>query len=182
MDDDQNTTESDDSGLSLQAQVESLLFVATEPLPVERLAGLLEVEVEEVDQALLLLSHDYAGRGMRIQRKGKRVQMVTAPEAADIVRKLLGLELTGKLSPAALETLAMVAYRQPITRAEIETIRGVGSDSVLRTLINRGLIEETGRLDQAGRPIIYGTTFDFLQQFGITSLDQLPPLEEMEAQ
>jgi segregation and condensation protein B len=95
---------------------------------------------------------------------------------------LLGLELTGRLSPSALETLAIVAYRQPITRAEIEAVRGVNSDSVLRTLINRGLIEELGRLDQAGRPIIYGTTFDFLQQFGITSLEQLPPLEELTAQ
>jgi segregation and condensation protein B len=95
---------------------------------------------------------------------------------------LLGLELTGKLSPAALETVAIVAYRQPITRAEIEAVRGVNSDSVLRTLINRGLIEELGRLDQAGRPIIFGTTFDFLQQFGITSLEQLPPLEELTAQ
>lgn len=181
MDDEENRAHRDENSLSLQAQVESLLFVATEPLLLERMAGVLEVEIEVVEQALLLLSHEYAGRGMRIQRKGKRVQMVTAPEASDTVRRLLGLELTGKLSPAALETLAMVAYRQPITRAEIEAIRGVSSDSVLRTLINRGLIEEIGRLDQAGRPIIYGTTFEFLQQFGMTSLDQLPPLEEMEA-
>jgi segregation and condensation protein B len=181
MEDGQNRAHRDENSLSLQAQVESLLFVATEPLILERLAGVLEVQVGEVEQALLILSQEYADRGMRIQRKGKRVQMVTAPEASDTVRRLLGLELTGKLSPAALETLAMVAYRQPITRAEIEAIRGVNSDSVLRTLINRGLIEETGRLDQAGRPFIYGTTFEFLQQFGITSLDQLPPLEEMEA-
>ena len=171
-----------ESRLSLQAQLESLLFVATEPTLIERLADLLEVELEELEQALVILSQEYIGRGMRIQRKGRRVQMVSAPEASDIVRRLLGLELTGKLSPAALETLAMVAYRQPITRAEIEAVRGVNSDSVLRTLINRGLIEELGRLDQVGRPIIYGTTFDFLQQFGIISLEQLPPLEEMAVQ
>ena len=165
----------------MQAQVESLLFVATEPIPLARLADVLEVEVDQVEQVLLILNHEYRERGMRIQRKGKRVQMVTAPEASDVVRRLLGLELTGKLSPAALETLAIVAYRQPVTRAQIEAIRGVSSDSVLRTLLDRGLVEELGRLDQAGRPIIYGTTFDFLQQFGITSLDQLPPLTEMPA-
>jgi len=174
--------EQNESSLSLQAQLESLLFVATEPLLIERLAELLEAELEELEQALVILSHEYLGRGIRIQRKGRRIQMVSAPEASDIVRRLLGLELTGKLSPAALETLAIVAYRQPITRAEIESVRGVNSDSVLRTLINRGLVEELGRLDQAGRPIIFGTTFDFLQQFGITSLEQLPPLEELVAQ
>jgi segregation and condensation protein B len=107
--------------------------------------------------------------------------MVTAPEATDFVRRFLGLELTSKLSPAALETLAIVAYRQPATRAQIEAVRGVNSDSVLRTLVNRGLVEEVGRLDQAGRPIIYGTTFEFLQQFGLSSVEQLPPLEEVEA-
>ena len=181
MEGETNKVEQNENGLSLLAGLESLLFVATEPLLIERLAGLLEVELEELEQALVILSHEYAGRGIRIQRKGKRVQMVTAPEASDIVRRLLGLELTGKLSPAALETLAIVAYRQPITRAEIEAVRGVNSDSVLRTLINRGLIEELGRLDQAGRPIVYGTTFDFLQQFGITSLEQLPPLAELTA-
>jgi segregation and condensation protein B len=179
MEGQQNDTDRNDTTLSLQAQVESLLFVATEPIPLARLADVLGVEIDQVEQVLLILNHEYAGRGMRLQRKGKRVQMVTAPEASDLVRRLLGLELTGKLSPAALETLAIVAYRQPVTRAQIEGIRGVSSDSVLRTLINRGLVEEMGRLDQAGRPIIFGTTFDFLQQFGITSLDQLPPLKEI---
>jgi segregation and condensation protein B len=182
MEGEKNKVEQNEKSLSLQAQLESLLFVATEPLFIERLADLLEVELEELEQALVILRHEYVDRGMRIQHKGRRVQMVSAPEASDIVRRLLGLELTGKLSPAALETLAIVAYRQPITRAEIEAVRGVNSDSVLRTLINRGLIEELGRLDQAGRPIIFGTTFDFLQQFGITSLEHLPPLEELTAQ
>ena len=181
MEGQENETERSEPTLSLQAQVESLLFVATEPVAITRLADILEVEAEQVEQALLILHDEYRERGMRIQHKGKRVQMVTAPEASDAVRRLLGLELTGKLSPAALETLAIVAYRQPATRAQIEAVRGVSSDSVLRTLLNRGLVEEVGRLDQAGRPIIYGTTFDFLQQFGITSLDQLPPLTEMPA-
>ncbi len=161
--------------------VESLLFVANEPVHLERLAAVLEVDSEQVETALGELATIYAGRGIRIQRKGQRVQMVTAPESADYVRRFLGLDLSGKLTPAALETLAIVAYRQPVTRAQIESIRGVNSDSVLRTLINRGLIEEQGRLEQAGRPIVYGTTFEFLQQFGLLSLDQLPPLEDSAA-
>jgi segregation and condensation protein B len=165
--------------LSLKAQLESLLFVADEPISLERLASILQATPEQLEETLRVLNHDYAGRGLRLQRKGHRVQMVTAPEAAEIVRRFLGLEHTGKPSPAALETLAIVAYRQPITRADIEAIRGVNSDSVLRTLINRGLIEEQGRLEQAGRPIIYGTTFDFLQHFGLSSLEQLPRLPEM---
>jgi segregation and condensation protein B len=165
-----------DGGLSLKAQVECLLFVANDPVSIERLAAVLTAEPEQIEHILDILSAEYTQRGIRLQRKRQRVQLVTAPEAADLVRAFLGLELTGRLSPAALETLAIVAYRQPVTRAEIEAVRGVSSDSVLRTLLHRGLIEEQGRLDQAGRPIIYGTTFEFLQQFGLASLESLPPL------
>ncbi len=164
--------------LPLKSQIESLLFVASEPASVEQLASILMVTVEDIEGALTILRDEYAVRGVRLQRKGQRVQVVTAPEAAELVRRFLGLEQTSKLSPAALETLAIVAYRQPITRAQIEVIRGVNSDSVLRTLVNRGLVEEQGRLEQVGRPIIFGTTFDFLQQFGLSSLEQLPPLME----
>ncbi len=164
--------------LPLKSLVESLLFVAQEPVTVEQLAAALQVGAAEIETALAELGREYARRGVRLQRKGKRVQMVTAPEAADSVRAFLGLELGGKLSPAALETLAIIAYRQPITRAQIEAIRGVNSDSVIRTLVHRGLIEEQGRLEQAGRPIIYGVTFAFLQQFGLTGLKDLPPLEQ----
>lgn len=179
MDGEQKNTSDSQPAFSLKSQVESLLFVADEPVLLERLASVLQATPEQLEETLRALSHEYADRGLRLQRKGKRVQMVTAPEAAEVVRNFLGLELSGKPSPAALEALAIVAYRQPITRVQIEAIRGVNSDSVLRTLINRGLIEEQGRLEQAGRPIIYGTTFDFLQQFGLSSLDQLPPLQEM---
>ncbi len=162
--------------LPLRSLIESLLFVANEPVAVEHLATVLQASHDQIEDALQVLNYEYTSRGIRLQRRGQRVQMVTAPQAAEQVRKFLGLELSGRLSPAALETLAIVAYRQPVTRAEIESIRGVNSDSVLRTLINRGLIEEQGRLDQVGRPFLYGTTFDFLQQFGLASLDQLPPL------
>jgi len=167
----------DEHPLPVACLVESLLFVADEAVRVDRLAATLEIEPEQIEEALRTLTEQYQHRGLRLQQRGQRVQLVTAPEAASYVQRFLGLELTGKLSPAALETLAIVVYRQPVTRAQIEDIRGVNSDSVLRTLLNRGLVEEQGRLDQVGRPIIYGTTFEFLQQFGLTSLDELPPIE-----
>jgi segregation and condensation protein B len=163
--------------LPVNAMVESLLFVADTATELERIAGALALEVDAVQQAIQELAGEYEDRGIRLQQKGKRVQLVTAPETAPYVRRFLGLELTGRLSPAALETLAIVAYRQPVTRSEVESIRGVNSDSVMRTLVNRGLVEEVGRLEQVGRPIIYGTSFEFLQQFGLISLEQLPPLE-----
>ena len=163
--------------LPASALLESLLFVADEAVPVDRLATILEIDLPEVEGALVELQQEYQARGLRIQQKRQRVQIVTAPEASPYIQRFLGLELTGRLSPAALEALAIVAYRQPVTRAQIEDIRGVNSDSVLRTLVNRGLIEEVGRLEQAGRPIIYGTTFEFLQQFGLSRLDDLPSLE-----
>jgi len=103
--------------------------------------------------------------------------LVSAPEAAPYVERFLGLSLSGKLSAAALETLAIIAYKQPITRPQIEAIRGVNSDGALRTLMSKGLIEEVGRLDSVGHPILFGTTFEFLQYFGLSSLSELPPLE-----
>jgi segregation and condensation protein B len=163
--------------LPVKSLVESVLFVADQPVLVEHLAAILESTADQIDQALAALATEYSVRGLRLQRKGEKVQLVTAPEAAEYIRRFLGLEVGGRLSPAALETLAIIAYRQPATRAAVEAVRGVNSDSVLRTLINRGLIEEQGRLEQVGRPIIYGTTFEFLQQFGLGSLDDLPPLE-----
>jgi segregation and condensation protein B len=171
-----STADEDGPNLPLPGLIESLLFVASEPVSIDHLSSALEVAPEAVEEGLKLLAQECSQRGVRVQRRGRRVQMVTAPEASELVRKFLGLELSGRLSPAAMETLAIIAYRQPMTRAEVEAIRGVNSDSTIRTLLNRGLIEEQGRLEQPGRPIVYGTTFDFLQQFGLTALDQLPPL------
>jgi segregation and condensation protein B len=164
------------SDLSLSALIESILFVAGEPVSVERLASVLEVEPAQVEAALGALAESYAGRGVRLQRHGERAQLVTAPEAAAAVERFLGAEPDNRLSQAAIETLAVIAYRQPITRAQIEAVRGVNCDAVLRTLLSRGLIEEVGRLEQVGRPILYGTTFAFLQHFGLQSLSDLPPL------
>jgi segregation and condensation protein B len=180
MDGSQNGEIGAERTLPVKSLVESLLFVSDEPVRMDQMSSVLQVSVDEVDKALHDLAHEYEERGLRLQFKGERVQMVTAPEATDFVRRFLGLELNSKLSPAALETLAIIAYRQPVTRAQVEAVRGVNSDSVLRTLINRSLVEEVGRLEQAGRPIIYGTTFEFLQQFGLSSVEQLPPLEGSE--
>jgi segregation and condensation protein B len=164
--------------VSVAAQVESLLFVADAPVSVGRLAQALEVTPGQVERALADLEAAYTGRGLRLQRAGSRVQLVTAPEAAPSVERFLGLEARARLSQAALETLAIIAYRQPITRPEIEIIRGVNSDSVLRTLLRLGLIEDVGRAPTVGRPILYSTTFEFLQHFGLQELDDLPPLDE----
>ncbi|MFZ5917025.1 MAG: SMC-Scp complex subunit ScpB [Chloroflexota bacterium] len=166
--------------MELQALLESLLFVADQPVTAAQLAQALEIERETVEQALVAMDEACVsqGRGLRLQRKGERVQLVSHPEAGPYIQRFLGLELSGPLSQAALEALAIVAYRQPVTRAQVEAIRGVNSDAVLRTLVNRGLVEEVGRLEQVGRPILYGTTFEFLQQFGLANLGELPPLEQ----
>jgi segregation and condensation protein B len=171
------SNDSTSSPLTLAATVESLLFVADAPVSVSHLAEALERDERDVEAALQTLAEGYAGRGVRLQRKGSRVQLVSAPEAAATVERFLGLSQSGKLSAAALEALAVVAYEQPVTRPQIEAIRGVSSDGVLRTLLSKGLIEEVGRLETVGHPVLFGTTFEFLQYFGLSSLGELPPLE-----
>jgi segregation and condensation protein B len=158
--------------------VESVLFVAPEPIKISSLAAALEESPERVEEALQQMIAGQMERGLRVQRQGERVQLVTPPEAAETIQRFLGLDLTTRLTPAALETLAIIAYKQPVTRAQIDELRGVSSDGVLRTLLHRGLVEQGERLDTAGRPFHYRTTFDFLQHFGLQSLDDLPPLED----
>lgn len=168
----------DHERLGVTARVESVLFVAEEPVSTHRLAQALEVTPGTVERALQELESHYRGRGLRLQYCNGGVQLTTAPEAASYVERFLGLESRVHLSQAALEALAIVAYRQPVTRPEVESIRGVGSDSVLRTLLNAGLVDRVGRDDSVGRPFLYGTTPDFLQHFGLESLDDLPRLEQ----
>jgi segregation and condensation protein B len=165
---------------ALPVMVESLLFVASEPVPIMQIAEALEVKLAEVEQALIELNAAIVARGVRVQRKGDKVQLTTQPECAPYVEKFLGLDLTTRLSKPALETLAIIAYQQPVTRAQIEHVRGVNCDAVLATLLNRGLIEELGRLETAGRPIQYGTTFAFLQHFGLRGLEDMPSLQPEE--
>lgn len=160
----------------LAGLVESLLFVAPDPVQITALADALEESPERIEEALAHLAGLQHERGVQIQRARDRVQLVSSPEAAPYIERFLGLDLVVKLSPAALETLAVIAYRQPVTRAQIDEWRGVNSDGVLRTLLHRGLVEQGERLEQAGRPFHYHTTFDFLQHFGLQSLQDLPPL------
>jgi segregation and condensation protein B len=169
--------------VALPALIESLLFVSPSPVPVSRLAQTIGVTTEDIESALAELAaamHD-GQRGLRLQRKADRVTLTTAPQHAMVIEKLLGLDSTARLSPAAMETLAVIAYRQPLTRPQIESVRGVNCDGVLRTLLARELVEPVGRLEQPGRPFIYGTTFQFLQYFGLDSLAELPPLPEAAA-
>jgi len=166
--------------LDLACFVEALLFVADGPTELETLAVALDVSVDEVEQAISRLRAQEEQRGLRWQVVGRRVQMVTMPEAADAVEAFLGIGMGGKLSSAALETLAIIAYRQPITRARINAVRGVESDGVIRTLVAKGLVDKVGVLEQVGRPVLYGTTFEFLEYFGIDSLEALPTLPELE--
>ncbi len=161
--------------------LEALLFVAGEPVTVTELARALDLPPDAVEQALDALATTCAGRGVRLQRDADRVQMVSAPEAAAVIERFLGAPASSRLSTAALETLTIIAYRQPITRAQIEAIRGVDSSGVLRALLSRDLIAEGGRLETAGRPILYVTTAEFLRQFGLSSLSDLPPLDLPEA-
>ncbi len=164
-------------GLPPDALLEALLFVSQGAVAAEQLFAATGLTAEEGEAALQRLQERLAAGGLRLQRHGDRLQLTTAVEAAPYVEKFLGLEVRLRLSQAALEALAIIAYAQPVTRPRIEAIRGVNSDSVIRTLLAAGLIEEAGRAESLGRPILYRTTPAFLQQFGLQSLDELPPLE-----
>jgi segregation and condensation protein B len=164
--------------------IESLLFVAGRPLQESELRRLLLIDEKRLQAAISALakSCEQAGRGLRVQRTYDQVQFVSAPENARFVAALLGMPSQAKLTTAALETLAVVAYRQPITRSQIEFIRGVNSDRALASLLQYGLVIEVGRAATVGRPALFGTTADFLQQFGLASLDALPRPEFAEAE
>lgn len=161
------------------AAIESLLFVSGRPLERAELRKLLDIDEAVLASGLQVLEQELEehGRGIRLQRLGEQVQLVTAPENARYVAALLGLPMTARLTTAAMETLAVISYRQPITRAQIEAVRGVNSDRALASLIQHGLVVEIGRAPTVGRPALFATTPEFLQQFGLTSLDQLPRAE-----
>jgi segregation and condensation protein B len=159
----------------LIASLEALLFVAAGPVVPAQMAEVLNCSVEVVEQGLRSLNDSYStARGLRLQWHSGKVQLTTSPQLADQIEKFLGLEATAKLSHAALECLAIIAYREPVTRPGIDSIRGVNSDGVLKSLLSKGLIQEMGRAEGPGRPILYGTTSDFLQHFGLSSLAELP--------
>lgn len=164
------------SELCLAAKIEAMLFVSAEPVPVGQLATALDVTSSVVERGLKELDDSLLTRGLRLQRNAGRVQLTTAPELASLVELFLGLEATTHLSRAALETLAIIAYQQPATRPQVDSIRGVNSDGMMKSLLSKGLIQEAGRTEGPGRPILYSTTPEFLQHFGLSSIIELPPL------
>jgi len=168
--------ENSETELSLSVKLEALLFVAAEPVAPAQLAVALDVAPSVVERGLNELGASLATRGLRLQRHAGRVQLTTAPQLAELIERFLGLEATTHLSRAALETLAIIAYQQPVTRPQIDSIRGVNSDSMMKSLLNKGLILESGRADGPGRPILYSTTPEFLQHFGLNSILEMPPL------
>ncbi|HMU93207.1 MAG TPA: SMC-Scp complex subunit ScpB [Anaerolineales bacterium] len=161
---------------SLAAKIEAMLFVSAEPVPMAQLAAALDVTASVVERGLKELDEALLNRGLRLQRNGGRVQLTTAPEMAVLIETFLGLEATTHLSRAALETLAIIAYQQPCTRPQVDAVRGVNSDGMLKSLLSKGLVQEAGRTDGPGRPILYSTTPEFLQHFGLGSILELPPL------
>jgi segregation and condensation protein B len=164
--------------VELLARLEALLFVAPGPVNPSQLAAALDVSTEEVESGLNRLAEALHQRGLRLQSHQNLVQLTTAPELAPLIERFLGLEATSHLSRAALEALAIIAYEQPATRPQVEAIRGVNSDGVMKSLLSKGLLQEVGRADGPGRPILYSTTPDFLQHFGLNSLEELPALDD----
>jgi segregation and condensation protein B len=161
----------------MRAFYEALLFVAERPLGLAEIAELAGVSTAEATTQLSQLADDLVAqrRGVRLQQLNDAWQLATAPEVGERLAAYAS-RTEARLTPAALEALAVVAYRQPCTRAEVDRVRGVDSDYVLRSLLHRRLVSEVGRRDTPGRPILYGTTFTFLERFGLTSLQELPAL------
>ena len=159
-----------------ETALEALLFVAERPLSRREIGVLAGVDRATVDARLGDLEVSLKARGIRLLIDGDRVELATAAEGGALVARYVGADVV-RLSPASLETLAIVAYRQPVTKSAIERIRGVDSDYTVRTLLHRRLVVELGRSDAPGRPFLYGTGFEFLERFGLTSLDELPPLD-----
>jgi segregation and condensation protein B len=172
--------ENPDIELPLSVKLEAMLFVAPEPVTTAQLAAALDVAASVIERGLNELDTALATRGLRLQRHAGRFQLTTAPQLAELIERFLGLESTTHLSRAALETLAIIAYQQPVTRPQIDAIRGVNSDSMMKSLLNKGLILESGRADGPGRPILYSTTPEFLQHFGLNSILEMPSLAKPE--
>jgi segregation and condensation protein B len=172
-----------DRSADLDIFYEALLFIAERPLATSELAELGGVPRIQAEATLSMLAERLADdeRGIRVQQHDDAWQLVTAPEVGARLAAYAARE-EARLSPAALEALAVIAYRQPCTRGDVERVRGVDSDYVIRSLLHRRLVVEVGRRDTPGRPVLFGTTFTFLERFGLTALDDLPPLSTDAAQ
>lgn len=170
-----------EAGGTLSGRIEAILFVAGEPVRVEELAKALNVTVRQVENELAKLrdEYDFNQRGFTLKRFGHQVQLATrALYATDVVHLLQPVQKQS-LTQAAMETLAVIAYKQPVTRAEVEQVRGVKCDYSVQSLMKKELIMEVGRKETLGRPILYGTTENFLAHFGLSTLDDLPPMPEI---
>lgn len=167
-----------------KAQIEAVLFASGEPVSAVRLAELLEVEEETVRQVVTLMKDDYEAeeRGILLVALGESFQLVTKDRYAGLIRTALEIRRNTPLSQAAMEVLSIIAYNQPVTKSFVEQVRGVESGQIVNNLVEKGLVEEAGRLDVPGRPIAYRTTLQFLRCFGISSLEQLPPLPDQSGQ
>lgn len=161
---------------TLPAIVESILFVAEAPVEITTLVKALRRPRSEIDAALDEIEARHNGGGIFLQRTEGRVQLATIPAAGPYIERFLGAESKQRLSTAALESLGIIAYRQPTTRSGVEAIRGVNSDGAINSLINRGLVEEVGRAPGPGRPVLLGTTMKFFEHFGLKDKSELPPL------
>ncbi len=165
-----------------KSALESMLYVWGEPLSIKAASDVLGIEYDQVKELLIELKDEYEndGRGIRIRQINRSFQMITPAENAIFIKRLCTPVKSSKLSQAALEVLAIIAYKQPVTKAEIEAIRGVRADRVVEGLMKRNLVAEKGRSEGIGRPIIYGTTDVFLKQFGFASISELPPFQDLE--
>lgn len=164
---------------NIKSIIESILLVAEKPVSIKELATVTAVQMSEIQKAASELIESYKEKGIRIIKKGDLLHIVSAPENSDFIAKYLNEELRSDISKAALETLAIITYKQPVTRSEVEEIRGVNSDYLVRNLMIRGLIGEVGRKEAVGKPILYGTTVEFLQHFGLENEDQLPKMDDI---
>lgn len=155
-----------------------MLFVSTEPITAAQMASVMEVDLSTVEQAIYELILDRGQGGLQVLKVAGGYQMCTRPEFSDVCQRIL-MPQNQKLSRAQLETLAVVAYRQPVTQPEVEAIRGVDSNGVMRKLLERGLVKEVGRKQTPGRPILYGTTSKFLEHMGLDDLADLPDIDSL---
>jgi segregation and condensation protein B len=172
--------------LTLSARIEAILFVAPVPVTLNQLSEVLGISNSKIEKGVQDLEYQYKenqySRGLRLQRYRGRYQLTTSPLCTSDIEKFFGLDSKIKLSTAALEALSIVLFFQPVTRPKIDSIRGVNSDGVIKSLLRKGLIQEEGRMDTPGRPILYGTTPEFLQHFGVNSLEELPTLDIEQSQ
>lgn len=165
----------------IKSIIEALLFTWGDPLETKDIATILELDKKEIDKIMkeMMNDFDYNMRGLRIIKIKESYQLATRPEHFQWLKKLSNPKTSKNLSNAALETLSIIAYRQPIIKSDIEAIRGVRCDKAIETLVDKGLVVEIGRLEKVGKPIIYGTTDNFLRSFGLESLEDLPPLNDL---